>query len=35
MRGNGLLKRPEGERAPLTNEFLPGEGLDEGVSGLD
>ena len=35
MRENGLLKRPEGERAPLTNEFLPGEGLDEGVSGLD
>jgi putative hydroxymethylpyrimidine transport system substrate-binding protein len=36
MRQNGLLKRPQaGERAPLTNEFLPGQGLDEGVSGLD
>ena len=35
MRASGLLKRPEGARVPLTNEFLPGEGLDEGVSGLD
>jgi putative hydroxymethylpyrimidine transport system substrate-binding protein len=35
MRTNGLLKRPvQGERAPLTNEFLPGEGLDQGTSGL-
>jgi putative hydroxymethylpyrimidine transport system substrate-binding protein len=34
MRDSGLLKRPQGERAPLTNEFLPGEGLDPGVSGL-
>jgi putative hydroxymethylpyrimidine transport system substrate-binding protein len=35
MRANGLLKQPaEGERAPLTNEFLPGEGLDQGTSGL-
>jgi putative hydroxymethylpyrimidine transport system substrate-binding protein len=35
MRTNGLLKRPvQGERAPLTNEFLPGEGLDPGTSGL-
>jgi putative hydroxymethylpyrimidine transport system substrate-binding protein len=35
MRANGLLKRPvQGERAPLTNEFLPGEGLDQGTSGL-
>jgi putative hydroxymethylpyrimidine transport system substrate-binding protein len=35
MRSKGLLKRPEqGERAPLTNEFLPGEGLDQGTSGL-
>jgi putative hydroxymethylpyrimidine transport system substrate-binding protein len=35
MRSNGLLKRPvQGERAPLTNEFLPGEGLDQGTSGL-
>ena len=24
-----------GERAPLTNEFLPGEGLDPGTSGLE
>jgi putative hydroxymethylpyrimidine transport system substrate-binding protein len=35
MRDNDLLTRPEGERAPLTNEFLPGEGLDPGVSGLE
>jgi putative hydroxymethylpyrimidine transport system substrate-binding protein len=34
MREQGLLKRPEGEQAPLTNEFLPGEGLDPGTSGL-
>jgi putative hydroxymethylpyrimidine transport system substrate-binding protein len=35
MRSHGLLKRPEqGERAPLTNEFLPGEGLDQETSGL-
>jgi putative hydroxymethylpyrimidine transport system substrate-binding protein len=35
MRSNGLLKQPaQGERAPLTNEFLPGEGLDSGTSGL-
>jgi putative hydroxymethylpyrimidine transport system substrate-binding protein len=35
MRANDLLKRPvQGERAPLTNEFLPGEGLDQGTSGL-
>jgi putative hydroxymethylpyrimidine transport system substrate-binding protein len=35
MRANDLLKPPvQGERAPLTNEFLPGEGLDQGTSGL-
>ena len=34
MRDRGLLKRPVGDRAPLTNEFLPGEGLDPGTSGL-
>jgi putative hydroxymethylpyrimidine transport system substrate-binding protein len=35
MRSNGLLKPPaQGERPPLTNEFLPGEGLDPGTSGL-
>jgi putative hydroxymethylpyrimidine transport system substrate-binding protein len=34
MRDAGLLKRPPSERAPLTNEFLPGEGLDPGASGL-
>jgi putative hydroxymethylpyrimidine transport system substrate-binding protein len=34
MRDAGLLTRPAGERAPLTNEFLPGEGLDPGASGL-
>jgi putative hydroxymethylpyrimidine transport system substrate-binding protein len=35
MRENGLLTRPQSDRAPLTNEFLPGEGLDPGASGLD
>ena len=35
MREAGLLKRPEGGRAPLTNEFLPGEGLDPGTAGLE
>ena len=34
MRDSGLLKQPQAERAPLTNEFLPGEGLDPGTSGL-
>jgi putative hydroxymethylpyrimidine transport system substrate-binding protein len=34
MRDSGLLKQPIGARAPLTNEFLPGEGLDPGTSGL-
>ena len=34
MRDSGLLKQPQGERAPLTNEFLPGEGLDAGTAGL-
>jgi putative hydroxymethylpyrimidine transport system substrate-binding protein len=35
MRENDLLKPLEqGERAPLTNEFLPGEGLEKGTSGL-
>jgi putative hydroxymethylpyrimidine transport system substrate-binding protein len=33
MRDAGLITRPAG-RAPLTNEFLPGEGLDPGTSGL-
>ena len=27
MRDGGLLKQPQAERPPLTNEFLPGEGL--------
>jgi putative hydroxymethylpyrimidine transport system substrate-binding protein len=35
MRDSGLLKQPVGDRAPLTNEFLPGEGLDPGTSGLE
>ena len=35
MRDSGLLKQPQAERPPLTNEFLPGEGLDPGTSGLD
>jgi putative hydroxymethylpyrimidine transport system substrate-binding protein len=35
MRANELLKPLEqGERPPLTNEFLPGEGLEKGTSGL-
>jgi putative hydroxymethylpyrimidine transport system substrate-binding protein len=34
MRDSGLLKQPQAARAPLTNEFLPGEGLDPGTSGL-
>ncbi len=35
MQENGLLKRPPVAARALTNEFLPGEGLDPGVSGLD
>ena len=35
MQENGLLKRPPNAARALTNEFLPGEGLDPGVSGLD
>jgi putative hydroxymethylpyrimidine transport system substrate-binding protein len=35
MRANDLLTQPQGERAPLTNEFLPGEGLDPKTSGLE
>lgn len=35
MRDSGLLTQPPADRAPLTNEFLPGEGLDPGVSGLE
>ena len=34
MKENGLLKRPPNAARALTNEFLPGEGLDPGVSGL-
>jgi putative hydroxymethylpyrimidine transport system substrate-binding protein len=34
MRDNDLLTRPPADQAPLTNEFLPGEGLDPGTSGL-
>jgi putative hydroxymethylpyrimidine transport system substrate-binding protein len=34
MQENGLLKRPQSAARALTNEFLPGEGLDPGVSGL-
>ena len=35
MRANNLLKPlVQGERPPLTNEFLPGEGLEQGTSGL-
>ena len=35
MQENGLLKRPPAAGRALTNEFLPGEGLDPGVSGLE
>ena len=34
MQKNGLVKRPPNAARALTNEFLPGEGLDPGVSGL-
>ena len=34
MQENGLLKRPPNAARALTNEFLPGQGLDPGVSGL-
>jgi putative hydroxymethylpyrimidine transport system substrate-binding protein len=32
MRSNGLLRTPAGAAGALTNEFLPGEGLDPGVT---
>ncbi len=32
---NRLLTRQPDASAALTNEFLPGEGLDEGTAGLD
>ena len=35
MEENGLLKRPPNAARAMTNEFLPGEGLDPGVSGLE
>jgi putative hydroxymethylpyrimidine transport system substrate-binding protein len=35
MQENGLLKQPPNAGRALTNEFLPGEGLDPGVSGLE
>ena len=35
MQKNGLLKRPPNAARALTNEFLPGQGLDPGVSGLE
>jgi hypothetical protein len=34
MREHGLLTQPQSGGPPLTNEFLPGEGLDQGTSGL-
>jgi putative hydroxymethylpyrimidine transport system substrate-binding protein len=34
MREQDLITQPPG-RAPLTNEFLPGEGLDPGTAGLE
>ena len=33
MRAEGLLKQPPSEAPPLTNEFLPGEGLGESARG--
>ena len=33
MRANQLLKRPPSEAPPLTNEFLPGEGLGSSARG--
>ena len=35
MQENGVVKRPPNAAAALTNEFLPGEGLDPGPSGLE
>jgi putative hydroxymethylpyrimidine transport system substrate-binding protein len=35
MEANGLLTRPPNAARALTNEFLPGEGLDPGISGLE
>ena len=35
MEQNGLIKQPPYAARALTNEFLPGEGLDPGVSGLE
>jgi putative hydroxymethylpyrimidine transport system substrate-binding protein len=35
MQDNGLLKRQPNAARALTNEFLPGEGLDPGISGLE
>jgi putative hydroxymethylpyrimidine transport system substrate-binding protein len=34
MQDNGLLKQQPNAARALTNEFLPGEGLDPGISGL-
>jgi putative hydroxymethylpyrimidine transport system substrate-binding protein len=35
MQSSGLLRRPANAGRAMTNEFLPGQGLDPGVSGLD
>jgi putative hydroxymethylpyrimidine transport system substrate-binding protein len=35
MRENDLITQPPADRPPLTNEFLPGEGVDPGTSGLE
>jgi putative hydroxymethylpyrimidine transport system substrate-binding protein len=35
MRESDLLTQPPADRPPLTNEFLPGEGVDPGTSGLE
>jgi putative hydroxymethylpyrimidine transport system substrate-binding protein len=35
MQQNGVLKQPPNAVKAMTNEFLPGQGLDPGVSGLE
>jgi len=35
MEAHGLLKQPQSAARALTNEFLPGEGLDPGISELE
>jgi putative hydroxymethylpyrimidine transport system substrate-binding protein len=35
MRERDLITQPPADRPPMTNEFLPGEGVDPGTSGLE